>query len=320
MKNKIVKIILGSSTLSIIVLMIVLIPCLMLLDFFGANITDDYVENNMDYAPAYLNVANKYIKAGNGYVSLSRILYFYLENDKLTFDEIYYDNLDPETKQVLPVSDVCLLNKYKTLSVCDSYAIDDSNQINELQLKPLSKPMDFSKITITSFFKQERVVFGKQDVHSAWDLAAPNKTPLLSVCDGEVDSVSFKFSENKTDTSGGGGNTIKIKCEIEDGPTYYVTYAHLYPDSGKVKAGDKVTAGTEIAGVGTTGYSTGPHLHFQVQTEDGSLVDGMSLVNFSDDTNSTGSPARPDYIPSQPGYFNPQNGPGGYQVGPNLRP
>ena len=28
----------------------------------------------------------------------------------------------------------------------------------------------------------------------------------------------------------------------------------------------------------------------------------------------------PDYIPSQPGYFNPQNGPGGYQVGPNLRP
>ena len=126
MKNRIIKIILGSSTLSIAAFLIILIPCLMLLDFFGANITDDYVENNSDYAAPYLTVTNKYVKSGHGYVSLSRILYFYLENDKLTFDEIYYDNLDKETKQVLPISDVCLLNKYKTLSVCKLSSIKDS--------------------------------------------------------------------------------------------------------------------------------------------------------------------------------------------------
>ena len=90
----------------------------MLLDFFGANVTDGYVENNSQYAELYKPVVRSNLINGNGYVSLDRILYFYLENDNLTFTEIYQDNLDHDLKQVKPISDVCEMDKYKNYSVC----------------------------------------------------------------------------------------------------------------------------------------------------------------------------------------------------------
>ena len=45
---------------------------------------------------------------------------------------------------------------------------------------------------------------------------------------------------------------------------YYVVFAHLYPNSAKVKEGDKVNHWTQVAEVGTTGHSTGVHLHLAV--------------------------------------------------------
>ena len=70
MKKKIISLILSSSTFLVIICLIVLVPVLMIMDFFGANITDGYVENNSVYASEYKNVANKYIKANEVYVSL----------------------------------------------------------------------------------------------------------------------------------------------------------------------------------------------------------------------------------------------------------
>ena len=81
--------------------MILLAACLMILDFFGANITDDYVENNMDYADQYKSTLNKALKNGYGYVPLNRILYFYLENDQLSFYDIFI-YLPPIKKQTSP--------------------------------------------------------------------------------------------------------------------------------------------------------------------------------------------------------------------------
>ena len=295
------KVIFGSSIGMVTIALIIIIPCLMILDFFGANITDDYVENNMDYADQYKETINKALKNGYGYVPLNRILYFYLEDDKLSFYNIY---IDKDTNKMLAISDVCSLPKYKTFAGCKD--LDSSDQVDEDVNKPFVPPIDFSKVTVTSFFMEERIVFGKSDVHSAWDLAAGNKTPVKSVCDGEVIQVSFTQSENVTNTSAGGGNQIKIKCEIDDDVTYTAWYAHLYPGTAKVKVNDKVTAGQELAGVGTTGYSTGPHLHFQVQY-DGNNVDGMSLIDFSDKT--------PAYKPS----FEIDNNP--YKpINPTLKP
>ncbi|MDD2434835.1 MAG: M23 family metallopeptidase [Bacilli bacterium] len=269
---------LGTSTGLTITGFILLIPILMLLDFFGANITDDYVVDNMDYAERYKTTLNKAINNGYGYVPLNRILYFYLEDDSLSFYDIYIDNIDKETNKLIEISTICLLTKYKIYSGCKN--IENSNQIDVEQNKPFSAPIDFNISSITSFFMQQRIVFGTYGVHKAWDFAAPNQTHLYASCDGIVTKVSFSEKENKTNKEGGGGNEIVITCEIDNDITYKVLYAHLYPSSSKVKVGDIVKSGDIIGEVGTTGYSTGPHLHFEV-TFDGKLVDGMSLIDFS---------------------------------------
>ena len=279
MKKKIIKIILSSGTLSTIAFFIVLIPVLMIMDFFGANITDDYVENNAEYAVEYKRVLNQNLKSGKGYVPLTRILYFYLANDKLSYEKIYQDNIDPDTNKLIEISRVCEINNYSVLAICKKENIEESGQIDEEQNKPFHVPVDFKRITVTSIFMEQRIVFGEEDIHSAWDLAGANQTPVYSVCDGTITKVSFTQKENVTNKNASGGNMIYLKCEVDD-ITYEVSYAHLYPDSVKVKTGDKVVAGQHLAGIGTTGYSTGPHLHFQVK-KDGNNIDGMSLIDFN---------------------------------------
>ena len=279
MKKKIAKIILSSGTLTTIAFIIILIPVLMIMDFFGANISDDYVENNAEYAAEYKRVLNLNLRNGKGYVPLTRILYFYLANDKLSYDKIYQDNIDPDTNKLIEISRVCEANNYSVLSVCKKESIEESGQIDEEQNKPFHVPVDFKNITVTSIFMEQRIVFGEEDVHSAWDLAGANQTPVYSVCDGTITKVSFTQTENVTNKNASGGNMIYLECEVDD-IIYEVSYAHLYPNSSKVKSGDKVTAGQHIAGIGTTGYSTGPHLHFQVK-KDGNNIDGMSLINFN---------------------------------------
>ena len=297
MKKKALKIICSSSIGMIGIGLVILIPILMLLDFFGANITDGYVENNGQYADMYKEVLRKNITAGNGYVSLDRILYFYLENDNLTFDQIYTDNLDSDLKQVKPISEVCEMNRYKIYSVCNSDELKESNQINEIQNKPFTSPLDFNNLSVTSFFMEERIVYGTANTHSAWDFGASEKTPVYSVCDGEVIDVSFKYSTNTIDINGGAGNYIKIKCLVDD-LEYNVLYGHLYPDSSKVKVGDKVSSWQAIAGVGTTGYSTGNHLHYQVSLN-GKVVDGLSLVDFNKENETSKiSPSLPSTHPT----------------------
>lgn len=285
-KKKIVKIFLSSSIGCVALGLIVLIPILMLLDFFGANVTDGYVENNSQYAELYKPVVRSNLINGNGYVSLDRILYFYLENDNLTFTEIYQDNLDQDLKQVKPISDVCEMDKYKNYSVCRLDEINDSGQINEIQNKPFSSPLDFKELSVTSFFMEERIIYGEANTHSAWDFGASAETPIYSVCDGEVINVSFPYSTNTIDTNGGAGNSIKIRCTVDDDIEYIVLYGHLYPNSSKVKVGDKVSEWQLIGTVGTTGYSTGNHLHFQVSFN-GQVIDGLSLIDFNKENTST---------------------------------
>jgi len=277
--KKIISFIVGIASSGVVIFFVILIACLTALDFFDdgeeadINFTD-YVVNNYQYANEYTSVVNKHIKNNNGYVPLSRIIYFYSENNQLAFDEIYLDNLDVNLKRMKSINEVCLMDKYKNMNVCKNISISDSST------KIFSKPIDFSKITVTSFFMQQRMVYGKADVHPAWDLAANNQTPVYSVCDGTIETVKFKYKSNVIDKKGGAGNQIKLKCGIS-GTTYHIIYGHLYPNSAKVKAGDYVESGEQIASVGTTGYSTGPHLHFEVYLNNKNRIDGMDLVKFN---------------------------------------
>lgn len=90
--------------------------------------------------------------------------------------------------------------------------------------------------------------------HSGTDISASKGTPVYATYSGVVDTA-------KTLTSSYGKHVI-IKCMVNN-KTVYIYYAHL--NSYNVKAGDYVTAGQQIGTVGSTGNSTGPHLHYEVR-------------------------------------------------------
>ena len=110
--------------------------------------------------------------------------------------------------------------------------------------------------------------------HKGQDIAAPTGTKVKSVDDGEV------VRSTPTEQSGGYGNFIVIKHK-----DYYSAYGHL--SKREVQKGDKVKRGELIGLVGSTGQSTGPHLHFEIRkTQDGGQIDPKPYLNGSE-LNST---------------------------------
>lgn len=99
-------------------------------------------------------------------------------------------------------------------------------------------------------------------VHKGMDISAPEGKPIYVACDGQV----LESGENETM-----GNYIKIKHE-NGLVTIYMHCSKLF-----VPAGLKVYKGDNIALVGNTGDSTGPHLHFQVELN-GEPVNGLDYL------------------------------------------
>ena len=96
-------------------------------------------------------------------------------------------------------------------------------------------------------------ISGEQAFHAGLDFAGNTNDPIYATMSGTVMVAEFN--------NGGLGNVIWIKHDDDE---YFSAYAHL--ESFNVSAGDKVTKGQQIGGMGTTGYSTGVHLHFVVAT------------------------------------------------------
>lgn len=285
-KSLILKIIGGSTILTVACAMVILICVLMIFDFFGTKLTKEKVQHNEEYADAYTTALNKYLK--DGYVPLQRLLYFHLEDTTLTLDALYSMNLNKESKKVKEIESVCEDQRVKNMTACTSANIKENEDYLVVSTSHFNFPLK-SDFTVTSFFNQERTIYGESNRHNGWDLAVPAQTPVYSVCSGTVEKVNFTQDVNiPYDQSGNSvGNTITIKCDEDYDETYYVIFAHLYPNSAKVKAGDKVNHWTQVASVGTTGYSTGNHLHYQVENANRELIDGMLLIDFTL-SNSTG--------------------------------
>ncbi|MDR0843143.1 MAG: peptidoglycan DD-metalloendopeptidase family protein [Acidobacteriota bacterium] len=103
---------------------------------------------------------------------------------------------------------------------------------------------------ISSAFGMRKDPFtGKPRFHKGVDIAAPAGTPVLAALPGKVISAGRE---------GGYGNTVLV----EHGDGLRTRYGHL--SSIDVKVGDTVTSGGNLGTVGSTGRSTGPHLHFEV--------------------------------------------------------
>lgn len=101
-------------------------------------------------------------------------------------------------------------------------------------------------------------------MHKGVDIAAPIGTPILAAAPGEVISAGWN--------SGGYGNLVKV--QHSDGSiTLYAHNSRIL-----VRKGQKVEQGEQIAAMGSTGYSTGPHLHFEIHPSGNGAVNPIAYL------------------------------------------
>ena len=97
--------------------------------------------------------------------------------------------------------------------------------------------------------------------HTGIDLCGNLGSRILAVQDGEVTHAGWQ---------GGYGNCVEIKHTNEQGNTFYSFYGHMRDNSLQVTQGQNVVLGQVIGTQGSTGNSTGDHLHFEIRTNSGS--------------------------------------------------
>jgi len=114
----------------------------------------------------------------------------------------------------------------------------------------LRTPVDGARIS-SGFGYRRHPILGYSKLHKGMDFAAPSGTPVFAAGDGVIERAN-RFSSY--------GNYVRIKHN----GTYSTAYAHLSRFARGIKAGTRVRQGQVIAYVGTTGRSTGPHLHYEV--------------------------------------------------------
>jgi murein DD-endopeptidase MepM/ murein hydrolase activator NlpD len=114
----------------------------------------------------------------------------------------------------------------------------------------MKTPINGARLS-SSFGMRKHPILGYNKMHKGTDFAAPSGTPIMASGSGTVTRARW---------CGGGGNCVKIKHNS----TYETIYAHMKSFAKGVREGRKVKQGQIIGYVGSTGMSTGPHLHYEV--------------------------------------------------------
>jgi len=141
--------------------------------------------------------------------------------------------------------------------------IDYFDENGKSMRKTLMKtPINGARLS-SSFGKRKHPILGFTKMHTGTDFAAPTGTPILASGDGLVVRAQW---------CGGGGNCVKIKHNR----VYQTVYAHMSKFGRGIKKGSRVKQGQIIGYVGSTGLSTGPHLHYEV-IENGRKINSQKL-------------------------------------------
>ena len=123
-------------------------------------------------------------------------------------------------------------------------------------------PVDFARISSRFSNGRRHPILNKIRAHKGVDYAAPRGTPIKAAGDGKIALAGRK---------GGYGNTVVI----QHGSRYRTLYAHMQGFAKGIRTGGSVKQGQIIGYIGTTGLSTGPHLHYEFQVN-GTHVDPLS--------------------------------------------
>jgi murein DD-endopeptidase MepM/ murein hydrolase activator NlpD len=126
----------------------------------------------------------------------------------------------------------------------------------------MKTPINGARLS-SPFGMRKHPIDGFNKMHKGTDFAAPAGTPIMASGDGTITRAKW---------CGGGGNCIKIKHNS----TYQTIYAHMKSFARGIKVGLRVKQGQIIGYVGSTGKSTGPHLHYEV-IENGKKINSQKL-------------------------------------------
>ena len=138
------------------------------------------------------------------------------------------------------------LYKYETDKFSGYFDINGKSMEKAL----MKTPINGARLS-SSFGVRKHPILGFNKKHLGTDFAAPLGTPIMASGTGTIVKAQW---------CGGGGNCIKIKHNS----TYSTIYAHLIKFASGIKSKTKVKQGQIIGYVGSTGLSTGPHLHYEV--------------------------------------------------------
>ena len=126
----------------------------------------------------------------------------------------------------------------------------------------MKSPVNGARLS-SAFGMRKHPIDGFNKMHRGTDFAAPMGTPIMASGNGVIKKAGW---------CGGGGNCVVIKHNT----TYETIYAHMSKFAAGIKSGKRVKQGQTIGYVGSTGKSTGPHLHYEVVVN-GKKVNSQTL-------------------------------------------
>ena len=184
--------------------------------------------------------------------------------------QIIYEEFVNENNQVVDTGEIIFANlniqqtdlqlyKYEYEKNKIDYFDENGKSIKKTLMKT---PINGARLS-SSYGKRKHPILGYTKMHTGTDFAAPTGTPIMASGDGKVTKAGW---------CGGGGNCVKIKHNS----TYQTVYAHMSKFGRGIKKGARVKQGQIIGYVGSTGLSTGPHLHYEV-IENGRKVNSQKL-------------------------------------------
>ena len=175
------------------------------------------------------------------------------ENKTVDFGNILYANLILKGKSL----ELYYFNSEKD-KINDHF--DGSGQSIKKTL--MKTPINGARLS-SSFGNRKHPILGYTKLHTGTDFAAPMGTPIMASGTGVILKAGW---------CGGGGNCVKIKHNS----TYSTVYAHMSKFARGIKKGVRVNQGQVIGYVGSTGMSTGPHLHYEV-IKNGKKINSQTL-------------------------------------------
>ena len=171
--------------------------------------------------------------------------------------EILYEKFEDDNNKVRDTGKIIYASMYINGEEINLYNFKYKNEEEYYDIKGKSITKSLMKTPIngarlsSSFGMRKHPILGYNKMHKGTDFAALSGTPIMASGSGIITRARW---------CGGGGNCIKIKHNS----TYQTIYAHMKSFAKGVKEGKKVKQGQIIGYVGSTGLSTGPHLHYEV--------------------------------------------------------